>query len=80
MGHEIATVSLPAQPFQVKTADFDDEFSQIPQFDIGDRVKSLKFGTGEVIDIDGLAATIAFDNGQTRKLNTEFAHLEKLAF
>ena len=80
MGHEIAIVSLPAQPFQVETADFDDEFSQIPQFDIGDRVKSLKFGTGEVIDIDGLAATVAFDNGQTRKLNTEFARLEKLAF
>ncbi|MFZ3009794.1 MAG: 3'-5' exonuclease, partial [Candidatus Microsaccharimonas sp.] len=47
-------------------------------FDIGDAVKSSAFGVGEIIDIDGLAVTIAFQNGQTKKLNAEYARLEKL--
>lgn len=45
---------------------------------IGDRVKSQVFGTGTVEDIDGLAATITFDSGQCKKLNIEYARLEKL--
>ena len=55
-----------------------DEFSDGPGLDIGDRVKSSQFGAGEVIDIDGMAVTVAFDAGQTKKLNVEYARLEKL--
>lgn len=47
-------------------------------FEVGDRVRSAAFGDGEIIDIDGLAVTIAFINGQTKKLNAEYAHLQKL--
>lgn len=50
----------------------------VPMLDIGDRVRSAQFGTGEVIDIDGMAATIQFDSSQTKKLNLEYAYLEKL--
>lgn len=46
--------------------------------EIGDGVRSAAFGVGEVIDVDGLAVTIQFSNGQTKKLNAEYAHLEKL--
>lgn len=47
-------------------------------FDIGDQVRSAAFGDGEIIDLDGMAVTIAFRNGQTKKLNAEYAHLQKL--
>ena len=46
--------------------------------DIGDGVRSAVFGIGEVIDIDGMAVTISFSSGQTKKLNAAYAHLEKL--
>lgn len=44
----------------------------------GDRVRTPLFGAGEVVEIDGLAVVVAFDSGQTKKLNSEFARLEKL--
>lgn len=55
-----------------------DAYSQEVGFEIGDRVRSMQFGDGEVVDIDGLALGIRFDNGQTKKLNIEFARLQKL--
>lgn len=54
-----------------------DEF--VMPFDIGDRVKSLQFGQGEIVDIDGLAVSVAFDTGTTKKLNVQYARLEKVA-
>lgn len=50
----------------------------VVEFDIGDRVRSAQFGEGEVIDIDGLAVTVMFDRGQTKKLNVEYARLVKV--
>ncbi len=57
-----------------------DEFGHdmFNEFDIGDRVRSAQFGSGEVVDVDGLAVSVAFDNGTTKKLNIEFARLEKV--
>ena len=55
--------------------DFDEP---VMNYDIGDRVRSLQFGDGEIIDIDGLAVSVKFDNGAVKKLNVEYAHLEKL--
>jgi DNA helicase-2/ATP-dependent DNA helicase PcrA len=55
-----------------------DYYSDELGLDIGDRVRSSAFGTGEVIDVDGLAVTIRFTSGTTKKLNTEYARLEKL--
>ncbi|OYX38819.1 ATP-dependent DNA helicase PcrA [Candidatus Saccharibacteria bacterium 32-50-10] len=58
----------------------DDEpfYSDEPGFDIGDQVRSSMFGDGEIVDIDGLAVTVRFSSGQSKKLNTQFAHLQKL--
>ena len=47
-------------------------------FSEGDQVRSAAFGDGEIIEVDGMAVTVAFINGQTKKLNAEFAHLQKL--
>jgi DNA helicase-2/ATP-dependent DNA helicase PcrA len=55
-----------------------DEFNDIPNFDIGDSVKSSQFGIGEIIDVDGMAVTVRFASGQTKKLNVEYARLEKV--
>ncbi len=53
-------------------------FPDTPSYEIGDRVRSLKFGEGEIIDTDGLAVSVRFDTGGTKKLNIEFARLEKI--
>lgn len=45
--------------------------------DVGDRVHSPQFGVGEIMEVDGLAVVVAFENGKTKKLNVEFARLEK---
>lgn len=55
--------------------DFDEP---VMNYDIGDRVRSLQFGDGEIIDIDGLAVSVKFNNGTVKKLNVEYARLEKL--
>lgn len=74
MGHEL--MSAPAPSFTQH--DEYDEFDDGPGLDIGDNVRSAMFGVGEVIDIDGLAVTVQFENGKTKKLNVQFARLEKL--
>lgn len=74
MGYEIAEVAPPA----FHPTGFDQEFSDIPAFDIGDGVRSHQFGPGEIIDIDGMAVTVQFASGQTKKLNVEYARLEKI--
>lgn len=76
MGHEIA-ITPPTPSFGGAQNDFD-EFSDIPAFDIGDAVRSAQFGVGEVIDVDGMAVSVRFDSGTTKKLNVEYARLEKV--
>jgi DNA helicase-2/ATP-dependent DNA helicase PcrA len=74
MGHEIMATPPPS----FMTPKDDNEFFDMPSFDIGDGVRSAQFGTGEIIDIDGMAVTVKFDGGSTKKLNVEYARLEKL--
>lgn len=76
MGHVVAETPSPA--FKTRTPDSYDDFSDMPGFDIGDGVRSPQFGIGEVVDIDGMAVTVQFASGQTKKLNVEYARLEKL--
>ena len=72
MGDQIASIDEPSyEPDQ-------DFYSDELNLEIGDRVRSTAFGKGEIVDIDGLAVTISFDDGITKKLNVEYAHLEKL--
>jgi DNA helicase II / ATP-dependent DNA helicase PcrA len=75
MGDGVATIN-PEARFQPSSQN--DFYSEELEFDIGDRVRSAAFGIGEIIDIDGLAVTIKFDKGTTKKLNAEYARLEKL--
>lgn len=56
----------------------DDFFGDMPGYEVGDRVRSRQFGTGEIVDVDGLAVSVRFDNGATKLLNVEFARLEKM--
>ncbi len=46
--------------------------------EVGDRVRSSAFGDGEIIDIEGMAVTVAFLSGQTKRLNVEYAGLTKI--
>ncbi len=54
------------------------DYDTIPDFDIGDQVASSQFGQGEIVDIDGLAVTVRFTSGATKKLNVEYARLTRL--
>ena len=56
-----------------------DDFFPDEMFSEGERVKSPTFGVGTITEVDGLALTIEFDGGQTKKLNAEYARLEKVA-
>ena len=73
MGHRVAL--RPSVPTAPKRNEFD-EF--VMDIDVGDQVRSPQFGVGEVIDVDGLAVTVEFVTGARKKLNTEYARLEKL--
>lgn len=73
IGESAATISA-SEPHVIPDQDF---YSDEP-FMVGDRIRSAAFGEGEVSDVDGLALTIHFDSGQTKKLNAEYARLEKL--
>jgi DNA helicase-2/ATP-dependent DNA helicase PcrA len=73
MGHE-----LMAAPTPMYQHDPGDVWNDLPGFDVGDSVRSAQFGAGEIIDVDGLAVTVKFDSGQTKKLNVEYARLEKI--
>lgn len=72
MGYKIAAFGMerPAQPVT-------DDIDLYNLYDIGDGVRSPQFGVGEVIDVDGLAVSVRFENGTTKKLNTQFANLQK---
>ncbi len=76
MGDQVATMS--ANPTIMGTRDEEPFYSDEIGLVVGDGVRSAAFGVGEVIDVDGMAVTINFSNGQTKKLNAEYAHLEKL--
>lgn len=56
----------------------DQDFYSDEPFEVGERVRSAAFGDGEIIDVDGMAVTIRFNSGQSKKLNVEYARLEKI--
>ena len=75
MGDQVAAIDEPMYASDHDASDFVSD--ELP-FAIGDRVRTAAFGTGEIGDIDGLAVTIHFDSGVTKKLNAEYARLEKI--
>ena len=74
MGDQIAAIEQPA--FTI--SGHDDFISDELPFELGDRVRAAAFGDGEIVEIDGMAVTIQFDRGGMKKLNAEYARLEKL--
>lgn len=71
--------SLSQVSHQTRAINDDPEpFFDLPDFSSGDRVRSAQFGTGNVVDVDGMAVEVRFDSGSTKKLNVEYARLEKL--
>lgn len=74
MGHVLVT--RPSMTMAPTRNEFD-EF--VMDLDIGDRVRSAQFGVGEIVDVDGLAVSVKFDSGTQKKLNVEYARLEKLS-
>jgi len=73
IGDKVALLS-PTEPRIVH----EQEFYSDEIFTVGENVRSATFGNGEVTEVDGLALTIRFDDGRTKKLNAEYARLEKI--
>lgn len=76
MGNQVAMVN--PDPNIMGYKEEEPFYSDDIGFEEGDKVRSAAFGDGEIIEVDGLAVTIAFISGQTKKLNAEYAHLQKL--
>ncbi|MGB4768147.1 MAG: UvrD-helicase domain-containing protein [Candidatus Saccharimonas sp.] len=76
MGNQLMMTTSPSIPAHKPQYNEFDEF--VMDYDIGDSVRSAQFGAGEIVDIDGMAVTVQFDNGTRKKLNVEYARLEKL--
>ena len=76
MGNQVTMVTPDSNIMGYKEEEpfYSDELG----FEEGDKVRSAAFGDGEIIEVDGLAVTIAFISGQTKKLNAEYANLQKL--
>ena len=73
MGLLVGGADKPAQPM------IEPEFyAEDIGLEVGDRVRSPSFGSGEIIDSEGLGVTVKFDDGNIKKLNVEFARLEKI--
>lgn len=64
------------KPVLSPTDDWGEEFDLINEFEVGNRVFSPQFGDGKVVDVDGLAVTVVFDDNKTRKLNIQYANLQ----
>ncbi|NTW62153.1 UvrD-helicase domain-containing protein [Candidatus Saccharibacteria bacterium] len=56
----------------------DQDFYSDEIFAVGECVRSATFGSGQIVEVDGLALTIQFDDGRVKKLNAEYARLEKI--
>ncbi len=72
------TMTMPSNGFRSSLDDESQDFYSDEMFSSGDMVRSAAFGVGEVIATDGLAVTVQFENGTTKKLNAEYARLEKI--
>ncbi len=66
---------IPAQP---QVAMISNEPRYVPDIQEGDSVKHQLFGTGTVLEIDGETAAIYFKGKGTKKLNINFAPIEKV--
>ncbi|MFZ2545118.1 MAG: UvrD-helicase domain-containing protein [Candidatus Saccharimonadales bacterium] len=75
MGDQVVAIDEPSYVADHTDSHFVSD--ELP-FECGDRVRTVAFGDGEVTEIDGLAVTIKFDRGGFKKLNAEYARLERI--
>ncbi len=65
---------------QPQAQSFDDEPRYVPEdleLEVGDIVRHKVFGQGEVVEIDGTVLSVKFAGRSIKKLNVEFAPLER---
>ncbi|MDO4871938.1 MAG: UvrD-helicase domain-containing protein [bacterium] len=63
---------------EFSSEDFDDFYGESVAVKVGEKVRSPVFGVGVIREIDGAALEIEFAGGKRRKLNAEYARLEKV--
>jgi DNA helicase-2/ATP-dependent DNA helicase PcrA len=69
----------PAQPFGPMNTDTEPRYvPEDMELEVGDVVRHKVFGQGQVVDIDGTTISISFAGRGVKKLNVEFAPLERL--
>ena len=73
---ELADLAQVAPADNIAINDF--QTPRPPDLRVGDSVKHPQFGVGTILEIAVDETTVAFDNGQTRRLSPELAALEKL--
>jgi len=73
MGSQVAEISNDETQIVHEYDDYDNAF-----YCVGEHVRSAAFGLGEVIAVDGLVLTIKFSSGYVKKLNAEYARLDKI--
>lgn len=71
-------MNTPAQPFAPMNIDEPRYVPEDSELEIGDSVRHKVFGTGQVVAIDGSTVSISFSGRGIKKLNVEFAPLERL--
>lgn len=71
--------SRPALPSLVQSQASNTEPRYIPELTEGDSVKHKLFGVGTVMELSGSNVAVYFKGKGTKKLNIEFAPLEKLS-
>lgn len=69
----------PSQPFGPMNTDTEPRYvPEDMELEVGDVVRHKVFGQGQVVDIDGTTISISFAGRGVKKLNVEFAPLERL--
>ena len=76
--HDAGLTTSHSGGYEATRLDDQSDFYNDEPFGYGDRVHSNAFGDGDVVEVDGMAVTVQFDSGQKKKLNAEYARLQKL--
>lgn len=75
---EMGLLAGETEIYEQTTMPTEEYYDDIIGLEVGDRVRSPRFGEGEIIDVDGLAVSVRFADNVVKKLNVEFARLEKI--
>jgi DNA helicase-2/ATP-dependent DNA helicase PcrA len=71
-------MNAPAEPFAPVNTGEPRYVPEDMELEVGDVVRHKVFGQGQIVDIDGSTVSISFAGRGVKKLNVEFAPLERL--